>query len=108
MVDMDNIEICYSDDPNEPMLLCELNINCNPIKYKTYVSKDVLSSQTEHEEIHEDKILLTNEQHIVQFLNTCFLPYNPNGDEVYEEKSLATGDIFWLILGTPLFTLTVE
>ncbi|KAI7899556.1 uncharacterized protein BX663DRAFT_489014 [Cokeromyces recurvatus] len=88
--DMENIDICHSYDIDEPMLICQLRINQNSIKFKTYISRDVISSEAEQEELHENKILLTTEQHIVQFLNTCFLPYDPNN----ESKSLAIGDIF--------------
>ncbi|KAI7900692.1 uncharacterized protein BX663DRAFT_517293 [Cokeromyces recurvatus] len=93
---MDNIEICFADDPTEPMLLRQLRINQNPLKFKTYVSEDVISSQAESEEILDNKIFLSKsptEQHVIQFLNTCFLPYDPNNDEVYEQRSLSNGDI---------------
>ncbi|KAI9020182.1 hypothetical protein CLU79DRAFT_756057 [Phycomyces nitens] len=33
---LDDIEICYSVDPTEPMLLCQTRINQNPLKYQQY------------------------------------------------------------------------
>ncbi|KAL7326707.1 hypothetical protein PS15p_209001 [Mucor circinelloides] len=56
--DMNNIEICYSDDPTEPMLLCQTRINQNSVKFKTYISRNVISSRIiENEMVQEHMIL---------------------------------------------------
>ncbi|KAI9475368.1 MAG: hypothetical protein EXX96DRAFT_539968 [Benjaminiella poitrasii] len=96
--DMNNIEICYSDDPTEPMLLCQTRINQNPVKFKTYISRNVISSRIIENEMVQDHIILTNQQQVVQFLNTCFLPYDPGNDQLYEEKNVTNGDIFSTLL----------
>ncbi|KAI8376266.1 uncharacterized protein BYT42DRAFT_497920 [Radiomyces spectabilis] len=94
--DMNNIEICYSDNPTEPMLLCQTRINQNPVKFKTYISRNVISKDNDREE-HKSKYR-ANQQQVVQFLNTCFLPYDPGSDQLYEEKNVTNGDIFSTLL----------
>ncbi|KAI8093689.1 uncharacterized protein BX664DRAFT_330332 [Halteromyces radiatus] len=42
--DREDIEICYAEDPTEPILLHQLCINGNPFKFKTYISKYELES----------------------------------------------------------------
>jgi hypothetical protein len=34
--DMSNIEICYVDDPTEPMLISLKSLHANPFKYHQY------------------------------------------------------------------------
>ncbi|KAL7311413.1 hypothetical protein PS15m_009182 [Mucor circinelloides] len=96
--DMNNIEICYSDDPTEPMLLCQTRINQNSVKFKTYISRNVISSRIIENEMVQEHMILTNQQQVVQFLNTCFLPYDPGNDQLYEEKNVTNGEIFSTLL----------
>lgn len=35
----------------------------------------------------------TNQQHIIELLNTCFLPYDPGNNQVYEQRNVTNGDI---------------
>ncbi|ORE08407.1 hypothetical protein BCV72DRAFT_324014, partial [Rhizopus microsporus var. microsporus] len=90
-----NATICYSDDPTELILICQTRINQNPIKFKTYISRNVISSRVvESEKKLENKI---NQQHIIELLNTCFLPDDPGNDQVYEQRNVTNGDIFSIL-----------
>lgn len=37
--DMEDLEICYLDEPTEPVLVHTLTINHNPLRYKVYLSE---------------------------------------------------------------------
>lgn len=56
--DLKDIEICYSEDPTEPMLKCITRINNNPFKFKKYISKNDLNSADDKEEEEETNLLL--------------------------------------------------
>ena len=47
--DLKDVEICYSENPKRPMLMCTKTINGNPFDFYYYKSEDVLSEERNNE-----------------------------------------------------------
>ncbi|RCI03928.1 hypothetical protein CU098_012715, partial [Rhizopus stolonifer] len=70
-----DLDVCYKDDPTTPSLLCTKSIDQNPYKSKRYKNE-------------------INQTQLVEFLNTKYLPFDVDYDDLYEPKSLSSSEIF--------------
>ncbi|ORX63186.1 hypothetical protein DM01DRAFT_1379705 [Hesseltinella vesiculosa] len=85
-----DIQICYTDDPLEPMLQCLCTINRNPFKYKTYVMKECEVTRD-----NSNKDLLQ----FMHFLNEVYQPVDPEDSDAYEfQSSVSAGSIMAKVL----------
>ncbi|ORX52664.1 hypothetical protein DM01DRAFT_1306345 [Hesseltinella vesiculosa] len=85
--EMGNLEICYLDDPTEPVLAHKLVIKHRPFRYHTYIDK-IDTSATDNESSTTQSPYLTNVAQLIQFLNIVYLAHNPDNNEVYEYKDV--------------------
>ncbi|KAI9245018.1 hypothetical protein EDC94DRAFT_530520 [Helicostylum pulchrum] len=87
------LDVCYKDDPTTPSLLCTKSIDQNPYKNKRYKNESTTNEIIYLEdEIHIRKCL--NQTQLVEFLNTKYLPFDVDYNDLYEPKSLPSGEIF--------------
>ncbi|KAI7870874.1 hypothetical protein BDF14DRAFT_1770697 [Spinellus fusiger] len=71
-----NVDICYSDDPD----LLEVDV-----------------------ENTNEALKIHNAIELVQFLNIVYIPFDPNNNEVYENKCLTLNDILVVLKYSDLF-----
>ncbi|KAG0178779.1 hypothetical protein DFQ29_003023 [Apophysomyces sp. BC1021] len=81
---MEILEICFIDDPTEPLLLHKLAIVQNPFRYHTYLSKS--TSTSNNGLLTVQKIILTISAQLEQLLNMAYLGHDLNNSDVYDRK----------------------
>ncbi|KAI7892940.1 uncharacterized protein EV154DRAFT_561857 [Mucor mucedo] len=85
----EDLEICYTDEPTEPVLVHSLSITHNPFRYRTYVCKKTLEPTKDNE-----KTCILNSAQIILLLNTVYLPHDPENSDLYENKVVAMKEIY--------------
>lgn len=87
---MDDLELCYLDDPAEPVLMCKTRIHSNPLKYHSYQCN---LSLPETEETYGNDIKLKTKAQVVQFLNAVYNSRDPSNSEVYTRQDVTMKQI---------------
>ncbi|KAI8095672.1 hypothetical protein BDF21DRAFT_329237, partial [Thamnidium elegans] len=91
--DLENVEICYYDDPKRPSLQCTKTIYSRPFEIHTYKSEKEIANEADKEQEIQKKYKLNNVSQLVQFLNLIYLPDDPNNNITYERQFLPIKDI---------------
>ncbi|KAG1140683.1 hypothetical protein G6F37_012940 [Rhizopus arrhizus] len=92
--EMKDVDICYLEDPTEPILACIITINSRPFRYHLYPTGIPRADDNQQE---ENKVQFVSHAQIIQFLNITYLPSDPMNEEVYECKSLTNSDILSMV-----------
>ncbi|KAI8973791.1 hypothetical protein BDF20DRAFT_823931 [Mycotypha africana] len=93
--EIEDVEICYIDDPTEPVLINKVKIIQNPFRFQSYIGNTQAESN-ELSAMNNRNQLLTNAQ-VKQFLNLVYLPINPNNALVYDCKTVSMKQILSLV-----------
>jgi hypothetical protein len=56
--DLENVEICYCDNPKRPVLQCTKTIYSYPFEIHTYKSEREIENEIDEEEVQRKRILL--------------------------------------------------
>ncbi|ORY88689.1 hypothetical protein BCR43DRAFT_448692, partial [Syncephalastrum racemosum] len=82
--DVEDFELCYRDDPTDPVLVSKRKLFCNPFRYHRYASSSHMCAAK------EDLSDATLTEMVKDFLNEVFLQENPHNDTYKCEKITVT------------------
>ncbi|KAI8084443.1 uncharacterized protein BX664DRAFT_315998 [Halteromyces radiatus] len=77
------VDICYTDDPNNAFLIWEKKVNQQPLRYHTYADEIQKPGSNDDTSVITGFPLTCSAQ-IVQFLNMVYLADNPGNEELYD------------------------
>ncbi|KAI7902287.1 uncharacterized protein BX663DRAFT_71055 [Cokeromyces recurvatus] len=96
--ELEGLDICYNEDPMEPIVISTFKINAYPLKYSTYNSKTMSPTLEKEEDEVFKKSNLANQAQLVDFVNSVILPYDPLNDDIYECRRMETKEILALLM----------
>lgn len=86
--------LVYTNDPQEPLAMSTMRINCRPFTYNYYLKT---ISEPESNGYKCDKIepvkKFANNTQLLEFVNIVCLLFDPNNEAVYERKMMSTETI---------------
>ncbi|KAG0937917.1 hypothetical protein G6F29_008452 [Rhizopus arrhizus] len=89
MVDnLKNFEICYMENPMEPIIISNLKINNQSFRYKRYSSKKGLETAAITNE-DSNRFRLVNYAQAIDFINSVYLPCDPYSN-LFDEKNTSS------------------
>ncbi|ORX56396.1 hypothetical protein DM01DRAFT_1320655 [Hesseltinella vesiculosa] len=95
--EMEDIEICYIDDPVEPVLMHKLAVLRNPFRYHTYLEKVSLTSSGSEQVSTNEQVRFSQTAQVAQFLDIVFAAHNPDNAEIYECKDISMKSIMSVV-----------
>ncbi|ORX52022.1 hypothetical protein DM01DRAFT_1337010 [Hesseltinella vesiculosa] len=86
--EIEDVDICYMNDPASPLLQCQKRINQNPFMYNLYPTED-----SNDEKSASLEIKLQNQVQVAQFLNLTYLSCDPGNEEMFDRKDVTVNEV---------------
>ncbi|KAG2218961.1 hypothetical protein INT45_008385 [Circinella minor] len=96
IAEMEDVEICFMNDPLSPLLQCEKRINQNPFLYNRYPVGETKSddkSNTSGAMLRKLVATKKNQAQIIQFLNIIYFASDPGNGVMFDCKEITTKEI---------------